>query len=338
MRVTLKTIADEVGVSKQAVSTVLNGRGCTRVSPENAKKIKKVAERIGYRFNLSAQRLKSRQTHVITAVIHPFIPIDLLTTPEFISPTYASMTVYKLSHLIRSAGYDIKVDYTDPEQDLRQMARRIVTPDLTDGILFIGYDGLEFQEELSRTNIPYIFAGEVIQPDRRDVPLVAVRREPGFIRAVEYLKESGRKRIAWMSSLGGSTKTNELQKKVFREYGIDDPALHFRMSDYYAIRQLIEDYPKHRFDAVVCGNIVIANWCFRELRYRGYRVPDDVAVVGIDKDDSFRINNIASIGVDRNTIYETAIDALVEMISGKAGADVSRHYVFDTEFEKGGTV
>ncbi len=337
MRVTMQMIADRVGVSKQAVSTVLTGRGGTRVSAKKHQKIKKVAEEIGYRFNISAQRLKSKRTNVITVVVHPFLPDDLKATPEFISPVYASMTVYKLSHMIRSAGYDIKLEYTDSETDLTRMARRVVTPDLTDGILFIGYDGTDFHEELNRTNIPHMFVGDVIDPLRHDVPLVATRRETGFAAAVEYLLESKHKRIAWVQSLGGSDRTNKLQKTIFRKYGIDDPELHFRMSDYYEIRKLVEEYPKHDFDALMCGNIVIANWCFRELRFNGYKIPEDIAVVGIDKDDSFQANNIASIGANRNEMYKTALDALLDMIKNKTGADTAKHFVFDSEFNRGAT-
>ncbi len=333
----MQMIADKVGVSKQAVSTVLTGRGCTRVSAKKHQKIKAVAEEVGYRFNISAQRLKSKRTNVITVVVHPLLPDDLQKTPEFISPVYASITVYTLSHMIRSAGYDIKLEYTDSETDLRRMARRIVTPDLTDGILFIGYDGLDFSEELRSTNIPHVFVGDVIDPERHDVPLVATRREPGFVAAVEYLLNSNRKRIAWLTSLGGSDRTNRLQKNIFRKYEIDDPSLHFKMRDYYAIRKLIEEYPEHGFDAVICGNIVIANWCFRELRFNGYSVPDDIAVIGIDKDDAFRANDIASIGANRNEMYKTALDALLDMIKSKTGGDTAKHFVFNAEFNRGST-
>lgn len=330
-------IADEVGVSKQAVSTALTGRGRTRVSAEKQEKIRAVAEKMGYRVNISAQRLKAKQTNVITVVITPFMPNDLLKTPEFISPTNASLTVYKLTHVIRSAGYDIKLEYTDSESDLTHMARRIVTPDFTDGIMFIGYDGLDFHDELSTTNLPHIFTGDVLDPERQDVPLVAVRREPGFVAAVEHLINTGRKRIAWVTSLGGSEKTNKLQEIIFKRYGIDDPSLHFKMNDYYAIRKLIKERTIHGFDALICGNIVIANWCFRELRYKGYNVPGDVAIVGIDKDDSFQANNIAYIGANRDKVYETAVKALLDIIKNKNGADASKRFIFDTEFSRGHT-
>ena len=67
MRVTLKQIADRAGVSRPAVSAVLNNaRGRMAVSEETRQHIKKIAAKMGYVPNLSAQMLsgKDRRAHV----------------------------------------------------------------------------------------------------------------------------------------------------------------------------------------------------------------------------------------------------------------------------------
>lgn len=56
-RVSLKDIAQRVGVSMVTVSAALNGNG--RVGSDLARKIREIAREMGYRPNAAAQILKS---------------------------------------------------------------------------------------------------------------------------------------------------------------------------------------------------------------------------------------------------------------------------------------
>jgi LacI family transcriptional regulator len=60
--VTLRDIAEQVGVSVSAVSLVLNDRGGGRVRADVAQRIREVAAELGYIPNLLARGLKTRQS------------------------------------------------------------------------------------------------------------------------------------------------------------------------------------------------------------------------------------------------------------------------------------
>jgi DNA-binding LacI/PurR family transcriptional regulator len=63
---TLQKVAESAGVSKMAVSVVLNGaRSNTRVSPETRERILRAADDLGYRRNALARSLRTGRTNVV---------------------------------------------------------------------------------------------------------------------------------------------------------------------------------------------------------------------------------------------------------------------------------
>ena len=70
MPVTLKDIALLTGVSRQAVSAVLNNNTNSRVSKEKRKKILEIAKAKNYKANHSARHLRGMPTRTIGIVSH----------------------------------------------------------------------------------------------------------------------------------------------------------------------------------------------------------------------------------------------------------------------------
>ena len=66
--VTIKDIAEKAGVSRGTVDRVLHDRG--RVSPSKAKKIKEIAEKMGYRPNIAGKGLAARKMHLKIGFIY----------------------------------------------------------------------------------------------------------------------------------------------------------------------------------------------------------------------------------------------------------------------------
>ncbi len=68
-RVSLKDIAQKVGVSTALVSYVLNNKKEGRISKEIAQKIKDTAKELNYRTNLLAKSLKTNKTYTIGLIV-----------------------------------------------------------------------------------------------------------------------------------------------------------------------------------------------------------------------------------------------------------------------------
>ncbi len=75
-KVTLKDIADQVGISQQTVSKVLNKRNFT-VSTATKRKILATARKLNYRPNLFAQSLKTGRTNMIGVATQTIIALTV---------------------------------------------------------------------------------------------------------------------------------------------------------------------------------------------------------------------------------------------------------------------
>ena len=64
-RITALEVAKEAGVSRSAVSLVLNGRADGFLAKDTQERIREVADRLGYRPNLLAQSLRNQRSKVI---------------------------------------------------------------------------------------------------------------------------------------------------------------------------------------------------------------------------------------------------------------------------------
>jgi|GEM_PF-4866761 transcriptional regulator with XRE-family HTH domain len=77
MAVTIKTIAEKVNLSNQAVSAVLNDKTNCRVSPKNRELILQVARELGYTSSISAQVMRGKATKTVAILCSsPYIQID----------------------------------------------------------------------------------------------------------------------------------------------------------------------------------------------------------------------------------------------------------------------
>ena len=77
-------------------------------------------------------------------------------------------------------------------------------------------------------------------------------------------------------------------------------------------------------DGVLCSNDSVAFGVMRELHVRGLRVPEDVAVVGIDdvSGAEFATPSLSSVAPDKSAIVDSALMLLERQIAAPPAADV----------------
>ena len=184
-KVTLKQIAQEVGLSPSSVSLVLNNRPC-RISEENRKLIKEVAARNHYVPNQIARSLVMRESRTLGLIV-----------PNIESRFFASLAG-SLEKRCREDGYALFITSSggSADDDL-ELLRQLVTRGVDGVFLVVGdefSDDRALREEVSHLPIPAVMVDRAIEGLECDK--VMFDHEMGGYMATRYLIEQGHRRIA----------------------------------------------------------------------------------------------------------------------------------------------
>jgi DNA-binding LacI/PurR family transcriptional regulator len=267
MAVKLKEIAALAGVSQPVVSAVLNNTGGgVRVSEEKSRKIRDIADKLGYVPNYAAQKLRGRQTPTIGIIGGGFqSPMQTVLVSQLMRKFYEKGYFVLLSS-------DIDDDSTtDGHAAMRELLSRGL-----DGVILIGSYNQAMQKLL---NLPCVIIRNHAPEQRFDYNIDA---ETGTFLAVKHLFEHGHKKIIVVDKSG--QKYSGAQK-AFEEAGISMDCLKpFGMTDekdnknkQKELLRLIRD---ENFTALVSSNDFMAGRIMNFLHFNGVRVPEDFALIG----------------------------------------------------------
>lgn len=270
-RPTISAVARAAGVSVASVSRVLNGQPATA---EMAERVRKAAEELSYVPDARARSLKVGRTFQLT-----------LAVADVGNPVYVTM-MRAVASVVSAAGYRLVVtttgqDVIDEVALVRGMARGYA-----DGLVI---SPLRVDDDLIKSirecEVPVVVAGNV--PANAGVDTVRANSPKGMALAVEHLLAAGRDRIAFVNgpvdTVPGAARAKGFAEAVKRYKlkaagGIE--AADFTFAAGRAAGK--ELFKKSRPNAVICANDLIAVGVMHELAAYGLKVPDDVAVVGMD--------------------------------------------------------
>jgi LacI family transcriptional regulator len=271
----MKDIARDLGLSVVTVSKVF--RGHRDISAATRKRVLEHMARLNYRPNLAARSLATGRSFTIAFI-----------APDLIHPFFSDIAKH-LAGELRLKGYYLLMASSEEDQDVeaeeieRMLARRVDV--LVLASCQHGSDGLQ---SLRSRNVPLI----LVDRNFEDCPahFVGVDDESAGRLATRHLIEQGCGCIANISSLYSSTAVGrtkgyreELEAAglpfqpeycVVREHG-DDTA---DETGYQAMRKLLSLQP--RPDAVFCNNDPTAIGAMKAILNAGFRIPQDIAVVG----------------------------------------------------------
>jgi DNA-binding LacI/PurR family transcriptional regulator len=312
VRVRLRDVAERAGVSVKTVSNVVNGY--EHVSAEMRARVQAVIDETGYRPNPTARNLRSGRTGVIA-----------LAVPELDNPYFAELAGFVVQEA-EERDWTVLIDQTD---GLRE--RELVAADgvrhLVDGLILspvaLGHDDLAGRD---RADVALVLIGEKVEAGPADH--VAIDNVAAARAATEHLLSLGRTRVAVLGHQPDSNQTSGVAhlrqrgwEEALRRAGLDvDPALigevpTFRREHGVAAMADLLDRGT-RPDAVFCFNDTLALGALRHLADRGLRVPEDIAVIGIDDvaDGRFAVPTLSTVAPDKAGIAAAAVRMLAERL------------------------
>lgn len=317
MKVTMKDIADRLGISINAVSLALNNR--PGVGDEMRRKILRVAEETGY--------LQKKSKYVRT-----FMRTNLCVMMQRIyagDMNFYGRVLYAVSQEAGRYGYDVIMSFFD-ETDMQPPS--CVAEHRVSGIIIIGKMGDENIDRLQSYHIPLVVVDHASL--RRPLNCIVTDNKLGGFIQTQYLLDKGFKRLGYFGDLRYSLSIKERHfgfREAVAQSGLtDDEEAYVRQYSVTAagVEQAVLDDDKRvglRLlqgmeelpEAFVCSNDKAALYLVRVLRDLQVRVPEDVSVVGFDDIDlAQRVTpKLTTVRVDKEDMGARAVQRIRYLIS-----------------------
>jgi LacI family repressor for deo operon, udp, cdd, tsx, nupC, and nupG len=310
MRASVREVAALAGVSASTVSNVLNHAG--RVSPAVIARVRDAAILLDYRPNVPARMLRNGRSGVIG-----------LAVGEVGTRYFGDFGGY----LIQSAatrGWRVLVEQTEEKGDRELAAVEGLRGNLLDGLILAATSPPPL--DWAADELPVVLITDASYRGR--IPFVGSDSRGLARTAVEHLTALGRRRIAMVDCLVESCVVG---LQMHAGYGDAHaaaglpvhPELTVRSSGYRydsaaAIRELLR---RDNFDAVFCCTDQRAVGVLHALAGAGVRVPDDVAVIGIEDSDEGRYTRpmLTSVTIGKAQAAREAVDLLATVIGRGPG-------------------
>ena len=277
MKKTIYDIAKELGVAPSTVSKALNGG--TGVSEKTRKKIIRYANKVRYIPNASASLLKTKRSYSIGIIFSEELNIGL-------EHYFFSSVIQSFKDHVEKEGYEIQFVIKHVGKTEMTYLEFCRYKNL-DGVFIIVADSTDKDlDELINSDIPCVTTDMI----NDNVYTVMTDNVFGGKLAVQKLYDLGHRRIGHIAgpvhSIAGKERIEGF-KLGMKEVGLectDDLIMYadqFSFVDgYRAVTQFFT--LKERPTALFVGSDDIAMGVIKRLRENGFKVPEDVAVIGFD--------------------------------------------------------
>ena len=282
-KATLKEIANELGVSISTVSKAL--KGSTEISEETTEKIKAFARLLHYRPNNIALSLKNRRTKTIGVII-----------PEIVHHFFSEV-IQGIETFANEKGYNVLIALSNESFDKEVFNIDTLASGSIDGfILSVSKGTLKKQDfyhlyETINQGMPIVLFDRQIPEISCDK--VIVDDFHGSRRAVEALMNAGCRHIALITTedyVDVGFKRTQGYLDAHLKHGIaQNPDLVLKVNDQFfsedtliplqsRIKELFLLHPE--VDGIFGVNEVYALTGMKVAQRMGYRIPEDIQVVG----------------------------------------------------------
>lgn len=306
--VTLKTIADAVGVSQSMVSRALADK--YGVSESMKSKIRLAALDLGYYKPRTDTR---KLTGTVTALIHRH---------DFLDNQFYLQVLEGIEREVSARQIQLGLTVIDAENDSIPYN---IQHKKTDGVIVLGKLTPEQFSRYIKFSVPMVMLDTQTSVNRVD--RVLVDNYQGAFDAVQYLVDRGHKTICFIGSPDYSYSFSErlrgfkscaahcVDQGVHALYAtgtyenIDCPC---SVEEAYSVLQ-----PQNGVTAVVCANDRIALIVYDIAERLGLKIPDDLSVIGFDNiQDCEKMNpKLTSINVPKAELGRCALMVLLNRIS-----------------------
>lgn len=326
--VTIYDIAQKLNISAASVSRGL--KDDPSISKKTRKKIRETADELGYRTNQFARNLRSQKTMTIGVIV-----------PR-LNSNFMSSVIAGIEHVVNKEGYNLLISQSSELAAKEALSAKTMFNSRVDGLLVsLAYDTADLShfEPFFKKHVPVVFFDRVIE-HAACTNIIIDNRKAAF-EATKHLVSQGCKRIVHI--------TAPLQQNVYKErfdgyrQALLDSKLPFR-EDLVLIGNLSQEAGaaaaetiikmKPLPDGVFVANDHCAVGCMLALKQNGFKIPDDIAVVGFNNDPVSLViePNLSTVDYPGDEMGEVAARHLVQRLNGTMASQNTSTIVLRSEF------
>lgn len=280
---TIYDIAKKAGVSASTVSRVINHKPGIRESTR--KRVQELLDESGYTPDISARGLVTQSSRFIGILI------------EDIRVSHHTESVYVIEQEMTCHGYTCITFSTGADPCQKAKYIEILEQRRVQGVILIGsMFGADKVQDAVRRHLPKVPV--VIVNGMLDLPnaySVLIGEERGTEDCVALLLRKNRCHLAYLMDVPTPANLHKLQGfcTAMQQSGLGDGKTHTVYAPgsdtnpiasiargRAAANEILQKMPDT--DGILCSTDALAIGCLKELQSRRIRVPEDIALIGVD--------------------------------------------------------
>ena len=316
--VSIREVAKLANVSPATVSRVMNGTA--RVDEEKKQRVERVIEETGFRPNEVARSLYKKSAHIIGIIV-----------PNIENPFFNEMArviegeAYKKGYRLTLCNSN---DDSEKEIDNINLLNRMNA----DGIILLT-NADRITDGIKKCTIPVIIMDREVKL-KNEIALIQSDHYTGGKLAVEHLLDCGCRNIVYLCGPLKLSSAKSRQKgylDVCSERGITPQYLEGEYSYEAGLKlteTLLERYPD--VDGIMAANDMVAVSIYKVLSGRGYRVPEDIQLIGFD---NIKLSELVTPAITtiEQPIAKMGKTAVKELIAYIEGRQIQKRNIFDVK-------
>lgn len=328
-KITIKTIAKELGVATSTVSKAL--KDSHEISTETKERIQAYANYYNYKPNSLALQLRNQKTKVIGVIL-----------PKIVHHFFSTV-IMGIEEGANEKGYHIMVCFSNESYKKEVETLKVLSNGSVDGLIVsIANETLKNKDfdhfkELVSEEIPLVLFDRVV--DEIQCDKVVVDDVGAGYKATKHLLENGRKKIALITTPNhvnvGALRRQGYEKALIEAYIKSNENLIVEVDENKHIKLQIAKIFEEGIDGVFAVNEIYAANAMRVAKEKGLNVPNDISIIGftdglISEYSSPSITTIAQHGF---TMGKQAVELLIERIEKESEVYKPRKIVISSDLK-----
>lgn len=278
--ITLKYIAEQIGVSASTVSRVVNNK--SYVSEKTRNVVLDALNHYKYVPNETARSLKTNTTKTIGVVI-----------PD-LCETFFGMIIKGIDKVVSPVGYTIIVADTNEDKDKERKHLNTLFRKRIDALVLATVDLFDTNvDNFYKNSIPVIFIDNIPHLDM-DVNYVTLNNSKASELVVDHFISRGHRHIA--AIVGSDEETTGFERKegfvsALKANNVDVNNNLILNGDYKeqsgfdCMCNLLKNLNKNPFTAVYVASEMMTYGAIRAIQKYGLSIPEDISIIGFDIHD-----------------------------------------------------